>query len=130
MTWADVRARLLEQGGTLVVPLSSIVHPREAGATSAVGLPRGQSEDWRFPADERCSGLHAQRFGDSWRVHVDDVHPDCSLVDHARTDAPGVWVGGATLLGGIFGHAFGSTLTGALVGATVGAATVRRKVAK
>ena len=128
MTWAEVRARLLADGGTLDVDVASIAHPRDAGATSATGLPRGQSEDWRFPPDDACTGLHVQRFGDEWRAHIDDVHPECSLVDHARADVPVAWVGGATLLGALLGYGLGSTVTGALVGATVGAATVRRRV--
>lgn len=127
MTWEEIRSRLAARGGTWDVDVGSIVHPRDAGATSAIGLPVGQSEDWRFPPDDACTGLHVQRFGSRWRAHIDAVHPECSLVEHARADAPVAWIGGATLLGAVLGHVAGSTLTGAFVGATFGAATVRRK---
>lgn len=130
MSWADARALLLANGGTIDVLVADIEHPRKAGATSAIGLPVGQSEDWRFPPDAACTGLHVQRFGDKWRAHVDDVHPDCSVVDHARTDAPVAWVGGTTIVGALLGHVLGSSITGALVGATFGAATVRRKASR
>lgn len=123
-SWSDVRASLFASGGTLDVPLADIEHPRDAGATDSIGLPRGQSEDWRFPPDAACRGLHVQRFGDTWRAHIDEVHPSCSLIGHARRDAPAAYVLGCAALGTAVGALAGKAYVGALLGSIFGAASL------
>lgn len=123
MTWSDVR-RQLEPGRFGVVPRSAIVHPRDAGAVESIGLPRGQSSDWRFPPESDCKGLHVQAFGELWEAHVDQVHPDCSVIQHARKDAPQAWVGAGMAGGALLGLAVGRPLVGTMLGGALGLITL------
>jgi len=71
---------------TVDVAVDSVPHPSTAGAYRSAGAPRGQTEDWRFPAFADGAGAHVQRFGRVWRLHIDQVHPAVSLVGHLRAD--------------------------------------------
>jgi len=110
---------------------AGLPHPRDAGARVSVGIPRGQIADFRFPPDHRCRGLHVQDFGDHWQVHVDEVHPACDVLDHLRVDAPGGWVSGGAVVGGIvgllLGRSKGAMLAGAGIGALLAASTAGGK---
>jgi len=117
--WATVRQELLASpAGTVKrYEKASLPHPREAGATQSLGWPVGQLSDWRFAPESDCRGLHVHEFERDWAVHLDRVHPECSLLDHARQDAPqSLFVGGA-LLGAVVGAALSKR---PLVGAGVG----------
>lgn len=124
-TWAEIRQEALERD-SVVVRLADVPHPRDAGAVSAVGMPRGQSEDWRFPPDDLCRGVHVQRFGTLWLVHVDKVHPDCSLIGHARMDAPALYVGAGAGIGLLAGLALGNATAGVIIGSVLAGATLPR----
>ena len=120
--WADLRAALLDMRSVTPfrVAKRGAPHPRDAGARPSVGLPVGQSEDWRFPAESDCRGVHVQGFGASWLVHVDRVHPECDVLAHIREDAPDVWLAGAGALGALAGLALGRSGRAALAGAAIG----------
>jgi hypothetical protein len=87
LTWAHVEARIRgEQLRALTVLKSEIPHPRDAGATAGIGLPRGQLSDWRFPALADCSSMHVSEFAGVWSAHVDAKHPACDPIGHVRDD--------------------------------------------
>jgi hypothetical protein len=104
--------------------------PRTVLRFPTAALPALPSSAWRFPADALCRGMHARAEGGYWAVHLDEVHPSCSVVGHLRKDAPNVLYAGGTCVGGLVGYAAGGIL-GAVVGAGLGfklaaIATVRR----
>ena len=109
------------------MPLADIAHPRSSGAKKSVGLPKGQSSDWRFPPEFDCAGMHAREYIDRWDVHVDSVHPECSIADHIRTDAPAVWLAGGTAIGLGVGFLFGHPVIGSIAGLLFASWTVRPK---
>lgn len=127
-TWAAVLAQLKAQpvGTVLRIPKHLLRHPTTAGADVSVGLPVGQSADFRWRLWD-CSGMHARDFGTYYEVHIDRVDPSCDCVEHLRQDAPGAYVAGAAALGGLLGILFGrsreAVLAGAGLGALVGALT-------
>lgn len=120
--WTLVRSQLeLLQSGTVHrYSKSSLPHPRDAGAVLSLGWPVGQLADYRFAPESDCRGMHVQDLGDHWAVHLDRVHPDCSLLEHARQDAPqSLFVGGA-LLGGLVAAAISNKREAPLAGAAMG----------
>jgi hypothetical protein len=92
-TWAGLYwiLRSLPYGTTLRIARPRIGHPAAAGAARSSGLPLGQLEDWRFPPDPACRGMHARMYKREWRVHLDRVHPSCSLLDHFFRDVWPMW---------------------------------------
>lgn len=120
--WGSVLLRMTAQSGVrLRYPKASLPHPREAGARPSIGLPVGQTADYRFPPDHECRGLHVQEFSDHWLVHLDRVHPACDLMEHLRQDAPIAWTSTGAFLGGLVGLLIGRTKDAFLAGAGVGA---------
>lgn len=107
-------------GTRLRFPKWSLPHPQEAGAHVSVGLPLGQSADYRFAPDDACRGLHVQDFGETWIVHLDRVHPACDVVEHVRQDAPQAWLAGGTGLGAALGLALSGKKEGLVAGAALG----------
>lgn len=93
-TWDEVHARLAAElaGTVVVVPKAEIEPPASAGAKRSFGMFVGQTADWRFPPDAQKRGLHVEDFGDAWRAHLDEKHPDCDLLEHVRRDVPGPMV--------------------------------------
>lgn len=120
--WSTVRMRLEQfpSGTVLRYVKASLPHPRDAGAVVSVGWPVGQLADFRFAPESDCRGMHVQDVGSHWAVHLDRVHPDCSLIEHARQDAPqALFVGGA-LLGGLVAAAISNKRETTLAGAGIG----------
>jgi hypothetical protein len=120
--WAVVRSQLeLLPAGTVCRYRKTIIgHPRDAGAVLSLGWPVGQVADYRFAPESDCRGMHVQDVGDYWAAHLDRVHPDCSLLEHARQDAPqSLFVGGA-LLGGLVAAAISNRREATLAGAGMG----------
>jgi hypothetical protein len=124
-TWEDVHAFLAgaDYHRIAVVPKGALPDPATAGANRSLGLPVGQTSDWRFPPDAACQGLHVQDFGDCWHVHLDIVHPTCDLLGHLRADAPrfgayATLTGLGALAGGVYKGG-----KGAILGATAGILT-------
>ena len=126
--WRDVvgQVEFEPAGRRFVVEKFLIAHPRDAGAYLSVGWPAGQDEDYRFPPEHDCRGVHVQSVGPHWIFHVDRVHPECSLWEHLRRDVPvGGQIAGAGALGAMVGAALGrtaaSTVAGTLLGLALGA---------
>lgn len=120
--WAVVRSRLelLPVGTVRRYRKALLSHPRDAGAVLSLGWPVGQVADYRFAPESDCRGMHVQDVGSHWAVHLDRVHPDCSLLEHARQDAPqALFVGGA-LLGGLVAAAISNKREATLAGAGIG----------
>jgi len=124
-SWAEVEEQLASRplGTILTIPRTAIEAPSVAGATVAVGLPRGELRGWRFPPTVTCRGLHVHEFAEHYEAHLDAVHPACDLLAHARADAPEL------LVLGLVGAALGLLAAGGrrsgrgLVGAGLGALT-------
>jgi len=120
-SWQDVvRALSHRPAGTILrVRKGILTHPRRAGMMASVGLPEGQSADWRkrLPGGR---GLHVKVFGDHYEAHIDRVHPDVNPVEHLRQDAPGVFVGSGVALGAAVGAAMGRSGASTAVGAALG----------
>lgn len=87
--WNQVLGQLanLPDHEIVSLPKWPIPHPLHAGAVEHVGLPRGQSADYRWKLRD-CRGLHVQDFGDHWEAHIDLVDPRCDLVGHIEKDVP------------------------------------------
>ena len=75
--WLRVRTLVLESNldGPLWFFKRDIPHPHDAGAVPSIGLPVGQDEDWRFPAEHDCRGIHVQGVSDSWMVRISPANP-------------------------------------------------------
>lgn len=127
-TWDQVGLCLKqEQPGTVLrIPKWQIEHPSTGGLTPSLGLPVGQRADFRLRYSD-CRGLHVHDFGEHYEIHLDEVHPECGLVEHLRRDAPGTYLGAATALGAFAGLLLGKSrdavVAGAFVGALLGALT-------
>jgi len=123
LQWGAVRREVASHPPRTLVayPKRSLPHPRDAGARVSAGIPRGQIEDYRFPPEDDCGGLHVQEFDDRWEAHIDGVHPACDAVDHLRVDAPGAWVAAGGALGAAVGILLGRSKAAALAGAGIGA---------
>lgn len=121
--WSHLRTLALsEPARRIVVRRSEVPHPRDAGAYASAGLPIGQDEDFRFPAEHDCRGVHVQGFGAVWALHVDGVHPTCGVIEHLRADAPGTFIAALSAAGGLLGLALGRSKGAAVAGAIIGAA--------
>lgn len=119
--WRNLASRIRRPGvdGAISVRIHWVPHPALAGASPAVGLPDGQDEDWRFSPEADGRGVHAQRFGEFWRVHIDRIHPDHDLLGHLRRDTPRIWTAATAAAGLTLGAAVGGK-SGALIGGTLG----------
>lgn len=119
--WSSLVSRIRRPGleGAVFFHPALVPHPLLAGAEPSLGLPAGQTEDWRFGPSLDGRGVHVQLVGGLWRVHVDRVHPDRSLLEHTRQDAPPMWVASTTAAGAALGAALGGK-SGAMVGGLLG----------
>lgn len=98
-------------------------HPLEVGMAESIGVPDGQSKDYRYLLEDG-SGLHVKEYEAGYKVHLDKVHPGVDLVEHWRQDAPEVFVVGCVVLGTIIGKMTGKSWGEAVVkGGTVGGLT-------
>lgn len=127
--WTTIaRAVLTKPAGTKwPVMKHHVPHPLDAGMRVSTGLPAGQLADYRFKLAD-CSGLHVQDYGNRYLVHWDRTDPACDLVQHLVQDAPGTYLAGATLLGGLIGALLGRSdkamAAGALIGAAIGGVAI------
>lgn len=120
--WSSVRRQILAMPiGTVAQYAKAVApHPRDAGARLSLGWPAGQLADYRFDPEHDCSGMHVHEFATHWAVHIDRVHPSCSLIEHARQDKPESLYWGGAVLGGLVGAALGGKRDSALAGAALG----------
>jgi hypothetical protein len=86
-------------------------------------LPPLPSPAYRFPPDASCRGMHAHTEGSDVVVHLDQVHPSCSVLQHLKRDAPGWLYGIGTCCGGLIGYVAGGVF-GAVAGAGLGLGSV------
>lgn len=104
--------------------LGNAPHPAHFGAVRSVGLDVGQIEDYRFPPLPNGRGLHVQRFANGWSAHLDDHHPEHSLIEHARHDAPAVIGVSSAVIGAVVAVATtkrpGAAVWGAFLGGLFG----------
>jgi hypothetical protein len=125
MSWTAITRTVLTKppGTKWPVRKHQVPHPIDAGMRMSTGLPAGQLADYRLKLPD-CSGLHVQDYGTHYLVHWDRTDPGCDLVAHLVRDAPGTYIAGATLIGGLVGALLGRSdkamLAGALVGAALG----------
>lgn len=128
-TWSDVSKilRCEPSGSILRLPKHCLPHPVDDGAIRSVGLPMGQSADFRFRLED-CTGLHVRDFQTHYEAHIDAVDPSCNLIEHLRQDAPKTYTGAAAGIGALLGLMIGESkeaaLLGAGIGALIGAATL------
>lgn len=121
-SWANVVEALWPPDATrrLRLPKSMIPHPLTIdGMRESIGLPEGQSRDYRLRLGETHAGLHVREFSTWYEAHVDEVDPSVDVIGHARRDAPGVFIGGAATLGAIVGASIGKSGRAAVAGAAV-----------
>jgi hypothetical protein len=118
--WVLDTLRAERPGTVLRVAKRLLPHPVAAGAVVSLGLPMGQSADYRFALPD-CTGLHARDFGTHYEVHIDRIDPSCGIAEHLRQDAPATYVAGAAALGVLFGILLGRSKDAAVSGAGLGA---------
>lgn len=88
-SWDSVASFLDQNPGESVdINKSDLPAPKTEGASRSMGLPKGQTSDWRFPSRQDGSGLHVQEFDQHWSAHIDRVHPAISIMGHLSEDAP------------------------------------------
>lgn len=86
-TWAQIDEQLRASGlRSITVRKEDIAAPKDAGAESGIGLPQGQTADWRFPPRDDCSSMHVVEFKGVYVAHVDAAHPRCDLWRHVDED--------------------------------------------
>lgn len=124
-SWASIGRELQRRppGAKVKRACNSMPHPADEGAELGTGLPAGQIRDWRFPPEPDCTGLHVHEMNGRWEAHLDRVHPSCSPIEHARIDAPPLFIGGGVLLGALAGGLAGwkGVAIGAVAGGVLGA---------
>ncbi len=108
-----------EPGSILRLSKRSVPHPLDQGARESVGLPQGQSADYRWEL-ESGESLHVRDFGTHYEAHIDLVDPAVDLLAHLANDAPGTMITGSAAGGALIGTAVARTAAGALVGGLVG----------
>ena len=115
-SWSDVYDALVRSPPRTVLRYRSATLPPLPGST------------YRFPPDAKCRGMHARAEGDKVAVHLDGVHPKCSIVWHLRKDTPSMLY--AACIGGLVGYGVGG-VPGAAIGVGLGGgvayAAIRRR---
>lgn len=121
-TWREVIATLSAEskGAVARIPKGLLPHPRTAGMKESIGLPVGQTADFRLMLASGA-GFHVQDHGTHYEAHIDEVHPDVNPFEHLRKDAPGTFIAGSAALGAMVGSAIGRKGEAAWVGAALGA---------
>lgn len=119
--WANVARELAAHppGTILRVPKWRYPYPVDAGAHVSIGLPLGQSADFRWRL-AGCAGLHVRDYGAHYEAHIDQVDPGCDPIEHLRQDAPEVFLAGAGAIGALLGALLGRSSEATIVGAGLG----------
>ena len=121
-SWRGIASQLAgEPPGTKVrVEKHLAEHPKDGGLRPGVGLPVGQTADFRLTLPD-CRGLHVQDFGTHYEAHIDQTDPACDLVRHLVQDAPGTFVVGSAIAGGLVGLILGRSIEAFAAGLLLGA---------
>src|SRR5258706_7508223 len=101
-TWSGIASYLSTQphGAVARIEKHQVQHPRDAGMKPSLGLPVGQSTDWRYKYPT-CAGLHVRDFGSFYSAHLDRVNPTCDPVGHLVSDTP--QIAGGLAFGALLG---------------------------
>jgi hypothetical protein len=98
--------------------------PRTFLRYPSAALPPLPTPSYRFPPDASCRGMHARTDGSEVVVHLDEVHPACSVLQHLNKDAP-IWLYAlGTGCGGLVGYVTGGAL-GAVAGIGFGLGSIK-----
>lgn len=120
-TWRRIGLQLARHppGTVWRIEKHLVPHPEDDGLQPSIGLPIGQSADFRLRLPN-CLGLHVHDFGRHYQAHVDRVHPDCGVVEHLRRDAPEAYLTAGVALGALLGALLGKKSDAVLAGAALG----------
>ena len=114
--WQIVVNREARRWGT---PIDDAVHAADIGRGTVRAHATDASEDLLRMRFDRSAGNATELV-----VHWDRTDPACDLVQHLVQDAPGTYLAGTTLLGGLVGALLGRSdkamVAGALIGAAIG----------
>lgn len=121
ISWQSVEGWLRAQpeGTMLRIPKSQIQHPVDGGAQRTIGLPVGQSADYRW------ADLFVQEFPHCYEAHVGkaDAGAIARPVDDERQSLVDSSIAIGALLGALIGGSRASTEVGAGLGALFGVMT-------
>lgn len=126
--WAGIAefVQTLRPGAEVHIRRDAIPHPSQVSSFyRSVGLPAGEVADWRMPlAGGR--GLHVRESASGFRAHWDRVDLRTNPLEHARLDAPPLWVLGCGLAGAAAGGTStrGGVWNGAMFGLLFGFLTL------
>lgn len=126
--WREIASCLAGEppGAKVRVEKHMVEHPKDAGLRPGIGLPVGQTADFRLRLPD-CRGLHVQDFGTHYEAHIDQTDPACDAIRHLVEDAPGTFIVGSALIGGLIGLMLGRSgnafAAGLLLGAGAGGLT-------
>ena len=102
-SWTGYIAKA-EKHRNLEIPVDDVIHPSLAGFRKDYGLPMGQDQDWRMTLpDDRCA--HVREYPDHYRIHIDQVDPQVSVMGHLLADCPALTILGGMAIGALIGHA-------------------------
>ncbi len=127
--WKEVACLLNQEepGSVLRIPKRRLPHPAEGGARPSIGMPEGQSADFRINlSDSRC--LHIRVFAGHYEAHLDHVDPASNLHAHmagspSRGNAA-AWAGIGALVGLMVGGKKEGMVVGGLIGLVLGGLAV------
>jgi len=121
-TWQQIAGVLAHEvaGARVRIEKYLIEHPTDGGLRPGVGLPVGQQADFRLILPD-CRGLHVQDFGTHYEAHLDQTDPACDAVRHLMEDAPGTFIVGTALVGGLVGLLLGRSKDAFAAGLFLGA---------
>lgn len=120
-TWEEVAERLCQehQGSMVRLPKHLAQHPRDGGMRASIGLPVGQSADFRLALHNR-RGLHVQEFSGHYEAHLDSLDSTCTAMVHLQREARR-GVATSAVLGGLVGGLLGRSRSAFAIGLLVGA---------
>lgn len=119
--WREVRARLVQGGGSLMIPKAALFpHPRDAGARLTTTWAVGQIADYLLDLELGSAPLIVREFADYYEAFVSGVQLGQDVVNLAETNPRAAGYLGSALLGAVVGTAIAKKGEGALIGAGVG----------
>jgi len=105
ITWQAIIRQVVSApfGKEFQIKKSIVMHPVLIGFRKSYGLPKGEIANWRLGlATGAC--IHVREYQNYFLVHMDEVDPGISLLDHLRKDAPVVYLAGCGAMASIAGY--------------------------